>query len=62
MLLPPSGRVPGITNRQAVADVVVRCLDSDRAVRQTFTVVDGWLRTALWHGGPVRLDVPWQAW
>lgn len=62
LLLPPSARVPGITSRQAVADVVVRCLDSDRAVRQTFTVVDGWLRTALWRGDPVRLEVPWQTW
>ncbi|MEM1255311.1 MAG: SDR family oxidoreductase [Cyanobacteria bacterium P01_H01_bin.21] len=62
LLLSPSGRVPGITSRQAVADVVVRCLDCDRAVRQTFTVVDGWLKKALWRGEPAQLDVPWQAW
>lgn len=61
LLLPPSGRVPGITSRQAVADVVVRCLESDRAVRQTFTVVDNWLRKAIWRGEPVRLNVPWHA-
>ncbi|MEM9768575.1 MAG: SDR family oxidoreductase [Cyanobacteria bacterium P01_D01_bin.71] len=62
LLLSPAGRVLGVTSRQAVADVAVRCLDADRAIAQTFTVVDGWLRNAVWRGEPMRLDVPWQVW
>lgn len=60
LLLTPSGRVLGVTSRQAVADAAVRCLDSDRAIAQTFTVVDGWLKRAIWRGEPVQLNVPWQ--
>ena len=62
LLLEPSGRVLGVTSRQSVADVAVRCLDADRAIAQTFTVVDGWLRNAVWRGEPIQLDVLWQVW
>lgn len=62
VLLPPSGRVPGVTAREAVADVTVRCLRSENGVGQTFTVVDGLMRWAIWKGPPIKLDVPWASW
>jgi len=62
VLLPASGRAPGFTTRQAVADVAVRCLQSEDAVGQAFTVVDHWTRWAIWRGKPIHLDVPWAAW
>jgi uncharacterized protein YbjT (DUF2867 family) len=62
VLLPPTGRAPGLTTRQAVADVAVRCLRSEKAIGQPFTVVDHLMRWAIWRGKPIRLDVPWAAW
>jgi uncharacterized protein YbjT (DUF2867 family) len=62
VLLPVTGRVPGLTTRHAVADVVIRCLQSENAIDQTFVVVDHLMRWAVWRGKPVHLDVPWAAW
>jgi uncharacterized protein YbjT (DUF2867 family) len=62
VLLPVTGRAPGLTTRQAVADVAVRCLKSANAIDQVFTVVDHLVRWAIWRGEPVHLDVPWAAW
>jgi uncharacterized protein YbjT (DUF2867 family) len=62
VLLPVTGRAPGFTTRQAVADVAVRCLQSEHAVAQAFTVVDHLMRWAVWRGQPIHLDVPWAAW
>jgi uncharacterized protein YbjT (DUF2867 family) len=62
VLLPVTGRAPGLTTRQAVADVAVRCLQSENAIGQVFTVVDHLMRWAIWRGKPVHLDVPWVAW
>jgi uncharacterized protein YbjT (DUF2867 family) len=62
VLLPATGRAPGLTTRQAVADVAVRCLRSDSAVGQAYTVVDHLMRWAIWRGKPLHLDVPWTAW
>jgi uncharacterized protein YbjT (DUF2867 family) len=62
VLLPVTGRAPGLTTRQAVADVAVRCLQSDNAIGQAFTVVDHLMRWAIWRGKPIPLDVPWTAW
>jgi len=62
VLLPVTGRVPGLTTRQAVADVAVRCLQSENAIDQAFTVVDHSMRWAIWRGKPVHLDDPWAAW
>jgi uncharacterized protein YbjT (DUF2867 family) len=62
VLLPVSGRAPGLTTRQAVADVAVRCLQSENAIGQAFTVVDHLMRWAIWRGKPIHLDVPWAAW
>jgi uncharacterized protein YbjT (DUF2867 family) len=61
VVLPASGLAPGISTRQGVADVAVRCLDSAGTVNQVFTVVDGWLRSWV-RGTPIRLDVPWVRW
>jgi uncharacterized protein YbjT (DUF2867 family) len=61
-LLPVTGRVPGLTTRQAVADVAVRCLQSENAIDQTFIVVDHLMRWGIWRGKPIHLDVPWAAW
>ncbi len=61
LLLPASGRAPGITTRQGVADVTIRCLESEASVNQVLTVVDGWLRCCA-LGTPVRLDVSWTRW
>jgi uncharacterized protein YbjT (DUF2867 family) len=62
VLLPITGRVPGLTTRQAVADVAVRCLQSNSAIGRTFVVVDHLMRWAIWRGTPIQLDVPWMAW
>jgi uncharacterized protein YbjT (DUF2867 family) len=62
VLLPVTGRAPGLTTRQAVADVAVRCLQSANAIDQAFTVVDHLMRWAIWRGKPIHLDVPWAAW
>jgi uncharacterized protein YbjT (DUF2867 family) len=62
VLMPVTGRAPGLTTRQAVADVAVRCLQSLDAVGQAFTVVDHLTRWAIWRGRPIHLDVPWAAW
>jgi uncharacterized protein YbjT (DUF2867 family) len=62
VLLPATGRAPGLTTRQAVADVAVRCLQSDNAIGQAFTVVDHLMRWAIWRGKPIHLEVPWAAW
>jgi uncharacterized protein YbjT (DUF2867 family) len=61
-LLPVTGRAPGSTTRQAVADVAVRCLQSENAIGQAFTVVDHLMRWFTWRGKPIHLDVPWAAW
>lgn len=62
VLLPVTGRAPGLTTRQAVAEVAVRCLRSETASHQTFAVVDRLMRWAVWRGKPIQLDVPWTAW
>jgi uncharacterized protein YbjT (DUF2867 family) len=62
VLLPVAGRAPGLTTRQAVADVAVRCLQSADAVGQAYTVVDHLTRWAIWRGKPIHLEVPWAAW
>ena len=62
VLMPVTGRAPGLTTRQAVADVAVRCLQSENAIGQTFTVVDHLMQWAVWRGKPIHLDVPWAAW
>jgi uncharacterized protein YbjT (DUF2867 family) len=62
VLLPVTGRAPGLTTRQAVADVAVRCLQSENAIGQAFTVVDHLMRWAIWRGKPTHLDVPWVSW
>jgi uncharacterized protein YbjT (DUF2867 family) len=62
VLLPVTGRVPGLTTRRAVADVAIRCLQSENAIDQTFIVVDHLMRWAIWRGKSVHLDVPWAAW
>ena len=62
VLWPAAGRVPGLTTLQAVADVAVRCLRSENAIGQAFTVVDHLMRRAIWRGKPIHLDVPWAAW
>ena len=60
VLLPVTGRVPGLTTREAVADVAVRCLQSTNAIGQVFIVVDHLVRWGIWRGKPVHLDVPWE--
>lgn len=62
VLLPATGRAPGLTTRQAVADVAVRCLQSENAIGQAFTVVDHLMRWGIWRGKPIHLEVPWVAW
>jgi uncharacterized protein YbjT (DUF2867 family) len=62
VLLPVTGRAPGLTTRQAVADVAVRCLQSKSAIGQAFMVVDHLMRWGIWRGQPIPLDVPWAAW
>lgn len=62
LLLPESGRAPGLTSKQAVADVAVRCLNSENAIGQVFIVVDRSVRWGIWRGKPVHLDVPWTEW
>ena len=62
VLLPAAARAPGLTTRQAVADVAVRCLQSENAIGQAFTVVDHLMRWAVWRGQPIHLDVPWAVW
>ena len=62
VLLPFTGLAPGLTTRQAVADVAVRCLQSENAIGQVFIVVDHLMRWGIWRGKPIHLDVPWAAW
>jgi uncharacterized protein YbjT (DUF2867 family) len=62
VLLPVTGRAPGLTTRQAVADVAVRCLQSENAIGQAYMVVDHLMEWAIWRGKPVHLDIPWVAW
>lgn len=62
VLLSVTARAPGLTTRQAVADVAVRCLQSTNAIGQEFMVVDHLMRWAVWRGKPIHLDVPWAAW
>jgi uncharacterized protein YbjT (DUF2867 family) len=62
VLLPVTGRAPGLTTRQAVADVAVRCLHSENAIGQAFMVVDHLMQWAIWRGKPAHLDIPWAAW
>jgi hypothetical protein len=62
VLLPVPGRAPGLTTRQAVADVAIRCLQSANAIDRAFTVVDHLMRWAIWRGKPIHLDVPWEEW
>jgi uncharacterized protein YbjT (DUF2867 family) len=62
VLLSVTGRAPGLTTRQAVADVAVRCLQSENAIGQAFTVVDHLMRWAIWRGKRIHLDVRWAAW
>ncbi|HYT88517.1 MAG TPA: SDR family oxidoreductase [Gemmataceae bacterium] len=60
-LLTVAGRVAGITTRQATADVAVRSLASQNALRTTLTVVNHSVRATL-EGTVFQLDVPWQPW
>jgi uncharacterized protein YbjT (DUF2867 family) len=60
-VLTVSGRVPGVSGRQGVADVAVRCLRSENARGCVLAVADGWVRHWL-QGEPFRLDVPWVRW
>jgi uncharacterized protein YbjT (DUF2867 family) len=62
VLLPARARVPEWTTRQAVADVVVRCLQSENAISQALTVVDHWAGRIVVGGAPFHLDVPWAPW
>ncbi len=62
VLLPVTGWAAGLTTRQAVADVAVRCSQSENAIDQAFPVVDHLMRWAIWRGKPISLDVPWVAW
>lgn len=62
ILVPPEVPVPGLTSRQAVADVAVRCLQSETAINHAYTVVDHSMRRAIWRGTPIQLDVPWAPW
>jgi hypothetical protein len=56
-----SGRVPGFCGRQALADVVVRCLQTENAKCQVLTIADAWCGRWL-RGEPFALDVPWVPW
>jgi uncharacterized protein YbjT (DUF2867 family) len=60
-VLTVTGRVPGISGRQAVADVAVRCLRSDNAQGCVLAIADGWVRPWL-QGESFQLDVPWMGW
>jgi uncharacterized protein YbjT (DUF2867 family) len=60
-VLTATGRVPGLSGRQAVADVAVRCLRSDHARGRVLAVADGGVRRWL-QGEPFQLDVPWERW
>lgn len=60
-LLTEDGLVPGLTTRQAAADVAVRCLASQNAAAKVLTVVNRWLRCSL-LGKEFPLDIPWQRW
>jgi hypothetical protein len=60
-VLTVTGRLPGISGRQAVADVAVRCLRSEHARGYVLAVADGWVRPWL-QGEPFQLDVPWAPW
>jgi uncharacterized protein YbjT (DUF2867 family) len=60
-VLTVTGRVPGISGRQAVADVAVRCLQSDNAQACVLAIADGWVRPWL-QGELFQLDVPWVRW
>jgi uncharacterized protein YbjT (DUF2867 family) len=60
-LLTVAGRVAGITTRQGTADVAVRSLASQNALRTTLTVVNHSVRATL-EGKAFQLDVPWQPW
>ena len=62
VLLPARARVPELTTRQAVADVAVRCLQSENAISEALTVVDHWVGWAACGGTPFHPDVPWAAW
>jgi uncharacterized protein YbjT (DUF2867 family) len=62
VLLPPTAQAPGLTTRQAVADVAVRCLHSKKGVCKAFTVVDHLMRWGIWRGKPIPLDIPWAPW
>lgn len=54
------GLVPGVTTRQAVADVAVRCLDSSAAKGRTLAVCNRWLGWPL--KAEVKLEVSWTPW
>jgi hypothetical protein len=60
-LLTVDGYVAGLTTRQAVADVAVRCLATQNALRTVLTTVNRWVRFTL-LGKELQLDVPWQRW
>ncbi len=62
VLLPATARVPELTTRQVVADVAVRCMQSENAIGQALTVVDHLVGWAVVGGTPFHLDVPWAAW
>jgi uncharacterized protein YbjT (DUF2867 family) len=56
-----SGRVPGFCGRQALADVAVRCLQSENARCQVLSIADAWCGRWL-RGETFALDVPWVPW
>ena len=61
-LVTRDGRAGGLTSRQAVADVAVRCLRSPNTIGAALTVVDRAMRITLRMGGPFALDVGWRPW
>ncbi len=61
-LLTVDGRAGGMTSRQAVADVAVRCLASANAIGRTIIVVDPLMRFMFSRGGAFDLDAGWQPW
>jgi len=60
-VLTVSGRVPGFCGRQALADVAVRCLQTENAKCQVLSIADAWCGRLL-RGEPFALDVPWVPW
>ena len=54
--------VAGVSGRDGVADVCVRCVHTTSALRRTLTVVNRAVRGTLRKGHEFPLDVPWEPW